>query len=208
MLVWWSWAAAWASWRKRCKCLASNVAANGRHLQRHAPAQRQLDGLVDDAHAAAADLADDLEVAQRIGRQRLAGAAGQRAADRPTAGWPAAPPVHQLQAVQALAQAVGQIGITLQPLAAVGPPAGLQFAADTRAPPATAADRRESALADSARVSGGRQRRPGTADCGPSAGRGLGESSLMACLPSPGAAGPAHAPRASPRYPATAPCGG
>src|SRR3712207_7620591 len=37
------------------------------HLQRDAPPQRHLDGLVDDAHAAAADLADQAEVAQRAG---------------------------------------------------------------------------------------------------------------------------------------------
>ena len=35
------------------------------HLQRHPPAQRDLLGLVDDAHAAAAHLAEDPEVAQR-----------------------------------------------------------------------------------------------------------------------------------------------
>ena len=37
----------------------------GQHLQGHPPAQRELHRLVDDAHAAAADLADDAEVAQR-----------------------------------------------------------------------------------------------------------------------------------------------
>ena len=34
------------------------------HLQGHAPAERELLGLVDDAHAAPADLADDAEVAE------------------------------------------------------------------------------------------------------------------------------------------------
>ena len=38
-------------------------------LQRHAAAQRALDGLVDDAHAAAAQLADDAEVADPWGRR-------------------------------------------------------------------------------------------------------------------------------------------
>ena len=36
----------------------------GQHLQRDGPADGDLLGLVDDAHAAAAELADDAEVAQ------------------------------------------------------------------------------------------------------------------------------------------------
>ena len=52
------------------------------HLQRDAPAQGQLHGLVDDAHAAAADLADDLEIAQRCrsGLRRCGGRRPQRPA--------------------------------------------------------------------------------------------------------------------------------
>jgi hypothetical protein len=42
-------------------------------LQRHAPAQGDLLGFVDDAHAAAADFADDPEIAQRAGRLWLRG---------------------------------------------------------------------------------------------------------------------------------------
>ena len=39
----------------------------GQHLQGDSPAERDLLGLVDDAHAAAADLADDAEVAEHAG---------------------------------------------------------------------------------------------------------------------------------------------
>src|SRR5262249_40519798 len=40
------------------------VQGAAQHLERHAPVERHLAGLVDDAHAAAADLPDDLEIAQ------------------------------------------------------------------------------------------------------------------------------------------------
>ena len=43
------------------------------HLQGDAPAERELDRLVDDPHAAAADLADDLEVAQRLAGDGVVG---------------------------------------------------------------------------------------------------------------------------------------
>ncbi len=48
----------------------------GEDLEGHATSERELGGLVDDAHSAAADLADDLEIAQRgrdigIGRRRV-----------------------------------------------------------------------------------------------------------------------------------------
>ena len=40
---------------------------SGQDLQRHVPAQRDLFGLVDDPHAAAADLAQDAVIAQALG---------------------------------------------------------------------------------------------------------------------------------------------
>ena len=39
----------------------------GQDLQRHVPAQRDLFGLVDDPHAAAADLPQDAVIAQSLG---------------------------------------------------------------------------------------------------------------------------------------------
>ena len=38
--------------------------AGGEHLERHLAVERDLPRLVDDAHAAAAELADDLEIAE------------------------------------------------------------------------------------------------------------------------------------------------
>ena len=72
----WTWAAAWASFLKRLICLASCPAVNGRIFERDAPPERNLLGLVDDAHAAAADLADQLKIADRLGELQLA--AGER----------------------------------------------------------------------------------------------------------------------------------
>src|SRR5262249_22488038 len=43
------------------------------HLQGHTPAQRQLLGLIDDAHAATADLAQNAEVAQGRGTREVQG---------------------------------------------------------------------------------------------------------------------------------------
>ena len=48
-------------------------AVHGQHLQRDVPAQRLLHGLVDDAHAAAADLAEDAVVAQLRGHRARPG---------------------------------------------------------------------------------------------------------------------------------------
>ena len=64
--------------------------AGGQDLQRHPPAQRLLLGLVDDPHAAPADLAEQPELAQPAGRH-----AGDRpaAAERSTrCGSPESPP--------------------------------------------------------------------------------------------------------------------
>ena len=64
MLVWCSRAAARASSRNRSRCDEPARLAGRQDLQRHVPAQRLLHGLVDDAHAAPADLAEDAVVAQ------------------------------------------------------------------------------------------------------------------------------------------------
>ena len=59
-------------------------------LQGHAASQRQLDGLVDDAHAAPADLAHDLEVAQGICGNGVVHIPQQPAANCPTGDLPGA----------------------------------------------------------------------------------------------------------------------
>ena len=76
MLVWCSRAAARASRRNRCSRSGSPPAWAGQHLQGDVPAQRHLLGLVDHAHAAAADLAQDAVVAELL--RRRSGAGGRR----------------------------------------------------------------------------------------------------------------------------------
>ena len=66
MLVWCSRAAALASRSNRRTCLRVQQRAGREHLQGHAAAQRLLLGLVDDPHAAPADLAEDAVVAQPL----------------------------------------------------------------------------------------------------------------------------------------------
>ncbi len=63
MLVWCSRPAARASRRNRARS-----AGSPEQLQRDVAVERLLEGLVDDAHAAAADLADDAEVVQPLRR--------------------------------------------------------------------------------------------------------------------------------------------
>ena len=74
MFVWCSLAAAFASRSNRRRLAGSRNTAGRQHLQGDAPAERHLLGLVDDAHPAPADLAEDAEVAQvgdrRGGRDR------------------------------------------------------------------------------------------------------------------------------------------
>ena len=74
MLVWCSRAAARASRWNRSSSFGSRSPCGAQDLQGHAAAQRLLLGLVDDAHAAPADLADDPVVPQLL--QRRGGAAG------------------------------------------------------------------------------------------------------------------------------------
>ncbi len=64
MLVWCSLAAVCASRWNRRNCCGVEERLPGQHLYGHVPAERLLKGLVDDAHAAAADLAEDAEIAQ------------------------------------------------------------------------------------------------------------------------------------------------
>jgi hypothetical protein len=49
--------------------LAGQPQPAAEHLQRHLAVERQLPGLVDDAHAAAAQLTHDLEVAQPFAKE-------------------------------------------------------------------------------------------------------------------------------------------
>src|SRR5262249_2044194 len=72
----------------------------GQHLEGDAPAQRQLHGLVDHAHATAADLAHQRVIAQGLLR-RQGGGGGGRAALRLEARRRR---VQELQAVEALGQ--------------------------------------------------------------------------------------------------------
>ena len=87
-------------------------------LQRHAAAQRLLLGLVDHAHAAPADLAEDAVVAQplepdphrgAVGGQRAGGAAGALAQV-----------LHHQQGREQVADLVGQLGVALEVLAERG----------------------------------------------------------------------------------------
>ena len=81
MLVWCSLAAALRLALEPAPLLGVAEHLRRQHLQRHVPAERDLLGLVDDAHAAAADLADDPVVAELLRRGGLrAGAPGRRSA--------------------------------------------------------------------------------------------------------------------------------
>ena len=87
--------------------------AGREHLQGHAPAQRLLLGLVDDAHAAPADLAEDAVVAQPL--QPAATAAAPFAA----ASEPVVPPELSPRSSiikerrEQVADLVGQLGVAL-----------------------------------------------------------------------------------------------
>ena len=63
-------AAACASFLKRPICLASFADGERQNLQRDPAPQRHLPRFVDDAHAAAADLAHQLVIADRLHRLR------------------------------------------------------------------------------------------------------------------------------------------
>ena len=82
----------------------------GQDLQRHATAQGELLGLVDDAHPAAADLADDPEVAEQgggghaLGRGPLAGRRRDFIGRRPD----------ELQAIDALGEHAGDFAMAFE----------------------------------------------------------------------------------------------
>ena len=107
-------AAAWASLRKRCKSLASNMAAKRQNFQRDAPAQGKLHGLVNDSHAAPADLAYDLKIAERVRRQILAwiGRRSPRFARRPVLHPGSV--VDQFQSVEATSQVVRNVRVAVK----------------------------------------------------------------------------------------------
>ena len=112
ILVWCSRATVSASRWNRCIASSSATAPNRRTFERHAAAERGLLGLVDDAHAAPADLADDPELAQ--GGRRL----GRRGAGRA---------VDELDAGEAGLELRGQLRMIRQQLVTVGSLAGLEI---------------------------------------------------------------------------------
>ena len=107
MLVWCSRAAALASRSNRRTCCGSEQGRVGQDLQRHAAAQRLLLGLVDHAHAAAADLAEDAVVAQPLQPGR--GVDGHAAGG--AAGAVGAEVLHPDQDREEVADLVGQLGV-------------------------------------------------------------------------------------------------
>jgi hypothetical protein len=90
----------------------------GQHLQRDHAIERNLDGLVDDAHAATADFAHDEEVAQGAWRLGLWWRSGQEAA---------ACAVGQFDAIEAVGQCGGQLGTASKETRAIGRTARFQF---------------------------------------------------------------------------------
>ncbi len=96
------------------------------HLERDAPSQRELHGLVDDAHAAAADFAHDLEVAQRICGKRL-GRFGKRTWTSRRGWFTQGGFVDQVQTIQALCERLRQVRVATQNIVAAGSFARFQF---------------------------------------------------------------------------------
>ena len=76
MLVWCSRAAACGLAKEPLQPRGRGHPGRRQDLQRHVPAERLLLRLVDDPHAAAADLPQDAEVAQPLQRARRKGRAG------------------------------------------------------------------------------------------------------------------------------------
>src|SRR5207302_755947 len=92
-------------------------------FQRDAPAERKLHRLIDDAHAAAADLAENSEVAERLARQRIA---SSRRGDGIRRLVPARRAMDEIETPQALRQRLGDIGETTQELVLIRTPTSLQ----------------------------------------------------------------------------------
>ena len=117
MLVWCSRAAARASRRNRGQRLAVLRDLPGQDLQGHAAAERDLLGLVDHAHAAPADLAEDPVVAhlaqRRQGDRRFRGAGPLRLV--------LLDPLDLDQGREQLADLVGQLGAAVDVLLQAGP---------------------------------------------------------------------------------------
>ena len=123
MCGWCSCEAACASTRNRAIWRGSIAAPNGEDLQCHVAAQRVLHGLEHDAHAAAAQLAQNLEVAElgSVAARRLPASAVPGAATAPA--WRAGHLFDQVQALQAGAQPLGDRRMLRRPTPR-GPPAG------------------------------------------------------------------------------------
>jgi hypothetical protein len=82
------------------------------HLQRHPAAKRDLLGLVDDAHAAAPDLADQPAVAQRM--RSVEGGTGEWAFEKPlNLRLDPQQTLHALPQRQVVATGAGEIGIAM-----------------------------------------------------------------------------------------------
>jgi len=92
------------------------------HLQRHAPAKRNLPRLVDDAHSPAADLADDRVVAQLPLREVELGPASGPVRAEPLGGL-----VKKLQPIEAAAQRPGQVGMAGDKIVRAGRRSPLQI---------------------------------------------------------------------------------
>ena len=125
MLVWCSMAAARASRWNRSSWLGSRQAVLRQDLERDVPAQALLHRLVDDAHAAAGDLAQDAVVAQPLG-DRPRGLRPRREQPGRLVG-PAAELFNRDQGREQLVDLRGELGVFLgvvaqgRPLAAAVP---------------------------------------------------------------------------------------
>ncbi len=91
----------------------------GQDLERDATAERKLNRFVHDAHAAAAQLAEHLEIAQRVG-----GAIDREA--RPVGTQLAGAGMGEIDIVEALRQLAGEFGIELEVTGPVGRAAGFE----------------------------------------------------------------------------------
>ena len=112
MLVWCSRAAALASRWKRTSSLGSSSRWLAQDLQRHAAAQRFLLGLVDNAHAAAADFTQQAEVAQPLAGGAPAGTSPDRRCSRSTSPVPGLKSSTNPEDREELADLAGQVGMT------------------------------------------------------------------------------------------------
>ena len=98
---------------KPLQVLRVQAGGERQHFQRDAAAQRKLNGLVNDPHAASADLLNDLKIADRLCR---AASRCRRWADCRGGADGSRRLVHEVQAIQAIAQGGGEIRVTGQPL--------------------------------------------------------------------------------------------